>query len=198
MKQPRMASIAPVTRRLAAITGICLLAGGAHAQLQGENLLQPMPAGYRIAFQDRQGGIVTTEMVPEKESSEEWTEMLTTQLYIGLKSVSPAQFRAESQRKWLEACKEGSYREVAEGDEKGYPVAVWLLSCPYSRAPGRPEMSWFKAIRGNDAFYVVQKSFRFEPSGEQAALWMRYLRELSVCDTRLPDRPCPKVTPPES
>lgn len=195
MHKPRGAS---AWRLLAAFAGSLFLAGGASAQLQGENLLQPMPAGYRIAFQDRQGGIVTTEMVPERESSEEWTEMLTTQLYIGLKSVSPAQFRAESQRKWLEGCKEGSYREVAEGDEKGYPIAVWLLSCPYSRAPGRPEMTWFKAIRGSDAFYVVQKSFRFEPTGEQAAFWMRYLRELSVCDTRIPERACPQVTSPGS
>lgn len=195
-----MMKLRRVSKRLlrATLAGSFFLAGAAFAQLQGENLLQPMPAGYRIAFQDRQGGIVTTEMVPEKESSEDWTEMLTTQLYIGLKSVTPAQFRAESRRKWLEACKEGSFHEVAESDEKGYPVAVWMLSCPHSRAPGRPEMAWFKAIRGTDAFYVVQKSFRFEPSSEQAAQWMRYLRELSVCDTRLPDRLCPKVTPPDS
>ena len=175
-----------------------LLAGPAVAQLKDENLLQAMPAGYRIGFQERQGPIVTTEMVPEGETVEEWTEMVTSQLFIGLKSVSPETFRAESRKKWLEACKDGSFAEIASGEENGYPMALWMLSCPYSKAPGRPEITWFKAIRGQDAFYVVQKSFRFEPSNEQVQQWMRYLRQIAVCDSRIAQRACPVVKPPDT
>ena len=67
---------------LASFAGL-LLAGGASAQLKDENLLQGMPAGYKIGFQERQGPIIITEMVPESESAEEWTEMVTSQLFIG-------------------------------------------------------------------------------------------------------------------
>ncbi|HMX53907.1 MAG TPA: hypothetical protein PLP91_09130 [Plasticicumulans sp.] len=175
-----------------------LLASGASAQLMDENLLQGMPAGYKIGFQERQGPIIITEMVPESESAEEWTEMVTSQLFIGLKSVSPETFRAESRKKWLEACKDGNFAEIASGEENGYPMALWMLSCPHSKAPGRPEITWFKAIRGQDAFYVVQKSFRFEPSNEQVQQSMRYLRQISVCDTRIPQRACPVIKPPEA
>ncbi len=182
---------------LASFAGL-LLAGGASAQLKDENLLQGMPAGYKIGFQERQGPIILTEMVPESESVEEWTEMVTSQLFIGLKSVSPETFRAESRKKWLEACKDGNFAEIASGEENGYPMALWMLSCPHSKAPGRPEITWFKAIRGQDAFYVVQKSFRFEPSNEQVQQSMRYLRQISVCDTRIPQRACPVIKPPEA
>ena len=182
---------------LASFAGL-LLAGGASAQLKDENLLQGMPAGYKIGFQERQGPIILTEMVPESESVEEWTEMVTSQLFIGLKSVSPEAFRAESRKKWLEACKDGNFAEIASGEENGYPMALWMLSCPHSKAPGRPEITWFKAIRGQDAFYVVQKSFRFEPSNEQVQQSMRYLRQISVCDTRIPQRACPVIKPPEA
>jgi len=182
---------------LASFAGL-LLAGGASAQLKAENLLQGMPAGYKIGFQERQGPIILTEMVPESESVEEWTEMVSSQLFIGLKSVSPETFRAESRKKWLEACKDGNFAEIASGEESGYPMALWMLSCPHSKAPGRPEITWFKAIRGQDAFYVVQKSFRFEPSNEQVQQSMRYLRQISVCDTRIPQRACPVIKPPEA
>ena len=182
---------------LASFAGL-LLAGGASAQLKDENLLQGMPEGYKIGFQERQGPIILTEMVPESESVEEWTEMVSSQLFIGLKSVSPETFRAESRKKWLEACKDGNFAEIASGEESGYPMALWMLSCPHSKAPGRPEITWFKAIRGQDAFYVVQKSFRFEPSNEQVQQSMRYLRQISVCDTRIPQRACPVIKPPEA
>lgn len=165
----------------------------AGAEPSGENLLLKVPAGYKVSFQEAQGPILTTEMVPEAESSEAWTEMLTSQMYVGLKSVSPAQFEAESRRKWLEACKEGKFAAITSGDENGYPFAVWMLSCPYSKAPGRPEITWFKALRGADNFYAVQKSTRFDLTREQVAQTMQHLKSITLCDNRVPEKACPKA-----
>jgi len=58
-------------------------------------------------------------------------------------------------------------------------------------ATGKPELTWFKALQGNDNFYLVQKAFKFEPSGEQVTDWVNFLNTVKVCDTRLPDRACP-------
>ena len=58
------------------------------------------------------------------------------------------------------------------------------------KATGKPEITWFKAIQGNDRFYVVQVAFKAWPSKEQITRWMGYLKEVTVCDTRLPDRAC--------
>jgi hypothetical protein len=45
-------------------------------------------------------------------------------------------------------------------------------------------------IQGNDSFYIVQVAFKAWPSKEQITQWMSYLKDVAVCDTRLPDRPC--------
>ena len=54
------------------------------------------------------------------------------------------------------------------------------------------EISWFKAVQGNDSFYLVQKAFRFVPSKAQIARWVGYLKAVHVCDSRLPERACPR------
>ena len=66
-----------------------------------------------------------------------------------------------------------------------------MLTCPTNKQTGKPEWTWFKAIQGNDSFYVVQKAFRFEPSQEQVVEWTKYLRRVSVCDSRR--NSCPKT-----
>jgi hypothetical protein len=95
-------------------------------------------------------------------------------------------------------------RPVAQGEENGYPSLVWLQNCPLNKATGKPEITWFKAIQGNDSFYIVQVAFKAWPSKEQISQWMRYLKSVTVCDTRLPDRACvlpgaeqPKPRPPQ-
>ena len=173
--------------------GLALASGVSAAEMTGENLLLGIPAGFKVDFQDRKGPILVTEMVPEKETADDWTEKLSTQIFVGLKSVTPAEFEKESRRQWLEVCKEGKFSAIASGEEKGYPFSVWMLSCPYSKAPGQPETAMFKAIRGASDLYVVQKAFRFELTREQVAQWMQFLRGVSLCDSRVPEKACPKL-----
>jgi hypothetical protein len=97
------------------------------------------------------------------------------------------------QQRWDAACPGASGAEVTSGVENGYPVLVWLLDCPKNPGTGKPEITWFKAIAGNDSFYLVQKAFRFEPTKEQVEHWTKYLKTVAVCDTRIPARACPQT-----
>jgi len=67
--------------------------------------------------------------------------------------------------------------------------------CTYKRNPatGKPEITYTKVTAGNDSLYVVQKAFKFAPSRDQIVQWMKYLRSVAVCDSRLPDRACPSA-----
>jgi hypothetical protein len=76
------------------------------------------------------------------------------------------------------------------GARERLSIHVWLQSCPLNKATSKPEITWFKAIEGNDSFYVVQLAFKAWPSKEQITQWMHYLPDVVVCDTRLPDRAC--------
>jgi hypothetical protein len=61
---------------------------------------------------------------------------------------------------------------------------------PDQQSDGQTRNHRFKAIQGNDSFYVAQVAFKAWPSKEQLTQWMRYLQDVTVCDTRLPDRAC--------
>ena len=159
------------------------------AELQDENILTKLPDGFKIDFQQRNKDMLISEMVPVKQSVKNWTEMVTVQVFYGLKAT-PDQFKARIESGLAAACPKSESRPVAQGEENGYPSMVWLQNCPLNKATGKPEITWFKAIQGNDSFYIVQVAFKAWPSKEQITQWMRYLKDATVCDTRLPDRAC--------
>jgi len=164
------------------------------AELRDENLLQGIPPGYKIDFQAKKGNMIMMEMVPHGESVKNWTEMVTTNIYLGLKSATPESYRAEIGQMWGAVCKGSQFAPVTKGKENGYPFSIWIQVCPLNPSTGKPEYTWFKAIKGNDSFYVVQKAFKFQPSEKQNTKWMQYFHSIIVCDSRLKGHPCPKVT----
>lgn len=159
--------------------------------LENENLLVSVPPGYKIDFQTKKDAMVMTA-----ETVNDWTEMLTVQIFLGTKNVTPRDFMTKVANGWKNSCEKWTSHVVAEAPENGYAAMVWMLTCPLNKQTGKPEYTWFKAIAGRDSFYVVQKAFKFEPNNDHLVQWMRYLRSVAVCDTRLPDRPCPAATKP--
>jgi hypothetical protein len=171
----------------------CLLVAASSAlafAFEGENLLVSLPDGYKLDFQKRQGKAQITEMVPKAETVNSWTEMLTVQVFYGLKST-PEQFRDRIAALWSQSCSGAESAPIMSAVESGYPVTMWLASCPLNKDTGKAEFTFMKAIAGNDSFYVVQKAFKFTPSKEQTATWTQYLRKVGVCDTRVAERACP-------
>jgi hypothetical protein len=167
-------------------------AGPAHAEPVNENLLVAVPPGYKIDFRDKKPNSLMNEMVPAAETVNNWTEMLTVQIFYNMKAT-PEQFVAKMVSGWTAACPGARSSEIANGPENGYPAGVWLLNCPKNPATGKPEITWIKAMQGNDSLYVVQKAFRFTPSKDEVVQWMKYLRSVAVCDSRLADRACPQT-----
>lgn len=165
--------------------------GVASAQLVNENLLVAMPEGYKVGFSDRKQNMIMQEMVPGAETVHAWTEMVTVQIFLGMKGVTPAQYSGRLQGVWAKACPNATSQPVASGVENNYPFLLWLSSCPRNVTTGKPEITWFKAMQGNDSFYLVQKAFKFQPSKTQIENWTSYFKKVSVCDSRLADRPCP-------
>jgi hypothetical protein len=169
---------------LLGLPSVCL------ADLENENLLQPLPSGYKVDFQTKQGNMIMTEMVPQAETVDSWSEMITTQIFLGMKSTTPEQFQEGMAKRWLAACRGGEVATITKGVENGYAFSIWLQTCSKNPSTGKPENTWFKAIKGNDSFYLVQKAYRFDPSKDQITHWMQYFRSVTVCDTRLADRQC--------
>lgn len=158
--------------------------------LENETLLVTMPKGYKVGFQNRAGNQAISEFVPQAETVEGWTEMVTVQIFFGMRDVTPSAYRARIEGLWAKACAGSEFSKVKEGAENGYPTLTWFQKCPRNSQTGKPELTWMKAVQGRDSFYLVQKAFKFEPTAEQRKEWGSYLDNVRVCDTRLPDRPC--------
>ncbi|MDO9413008.1 MAG: hypothetical protein Q7T81_10590 [Pseudolabrys sp.] len=169
------------------------LCSAASAQLVNENLLVTIPEGYKVGFNAKQPKMIMQEMVPQAETVEAWTEMVTVQVFLGMKGVTPAHYASNMQEIWAKSCPNAKSLPVANGAENGYPFLLWVSSCPRNTTTGKPEITWFKAMQGQDSFYLVQKAFKFEPSKAQIETWTTYLKKVSVCDSRRADRPCPKT-----
>jgi hypothetical protein len=165
----------------------------AHAQLKNENLLVAVPDGYVTGFQDRNARQQMTEMVPRGQSVKDWTDMVTVQIFSNMTNVTPAAYKQRLEKLWAGACSGAQSSPIGQGEERGYPVIVWLQVCPLNKETGKPEVTLLKAIAGRDSFYVVQKAFRFRPDKPQVEQWSRYLRNVSVCDSRVPDKACLKT-----
>jgi hypothetical protein len=105
--------------------------------LENENLLVTMPKGYKVGFHNKTARELMSEMVPESETVENWTEMVTVQIFFNLRDVSPSQYRARVQKLWADACPGSTFTKVKEGIENLYPTQTWTQKCPVNKQTGK-------------------------------------------------------------
>lgn len=161
--------------------------------LQDENLLIAIPNGFQIGTQGQQGPMLIAEYIPQGETVSDWSRMVTVQVFRNLKNVDPDGFADGLRGRWLAACAGSDVQKVKDGHENGYAFSVWLFSCPLNSKTGKPENMFAKFISGNDSLYSIQYAYRGPLTKEIIPPTMNYLRDVRVCDTRLPDRPCPSM-----
>ena len=173
------------------VAGFCAT-GIAHAQLVNENLLITFPQGFKVANDQKANGVHLSEMIPKGESLDDWTQMVTVQIFFGAASLTPRGFEETMEASWKASCPGASRAHVADGTENGYPFNLWVLACPRNPASGKPETTLLKAIAGNDSFYLVQKAFRSKPTMDEVGAATAWLRKIEVCDSRRPEQACPR------
>ena len=175
----------PILAVLAATT----LPGAACAQekLEAENLLVGVPDGFVVGDRaDGKSGLIAAEFIPQGETIEDWTRMVTVQVFRGEKH-GPDKFAQNLKIGWEGACVE----RLGSGAVNGYRYSAWSFGCPLNPKTSKPETMWLKVIRGKDALYSVQYAFRALPTAEFEKAANEYLARVAVCDTRAPKHPCP-------
>ncbi|MBH9579261.1 hypothetical protein [Inhella proteolytica] len=140
-----------------------------------EGLSMDLPPGYAVASRQRSATVVMTEWLAAGETLQQWTELLTTQVFPQAGAVPPQVWRARLHEAWQKRCRHARLDSVVEGREQGHPFALWTLECDQPR-----EITWFKAIQGREASYLVQVAFREPPAQQQALRWMRLLKHATL------------------
>ena len=177
-------------------TLLSALVGGSTAvlaQLTDENLVFSLPQGYKLGHQSLNNNIQLQEFVPQSETVENWTELVTAQIFRGRKGIDPGTFLRGTGERFRAACPGTQPSTIHSGQANGYRVSMLLLHCPLNPQTGKPEVTFFRAIEGNDSFYLVQKAFRFAPNQAQIDAAAKYLGTVNVCDSRLPAQHCPDL-----
>ena len=178
-------------RRIAGLATLLVsLSTSVRAETLTEHLVFVSPSGFKASY--RQGN--TTEWVPEGETVDDWTEMVTVQIYSIAPTVTQATFLDGIARNWMAACPDTPKQTIYTGTTNGYAVSMLLLSCPKNAQTGKPETTGFRVIQGNDRLYTVQRAFRSVPSSESLGAAMKYLGTVSLCDSVRAGHPCPTAT----
>lgn len=162
------------------------------AALQNENLLTPLPSGFKVGFATENSRVTMHEFVPVGETVDDWSRMVTAQIFLGLNNVDPDRFANRLAARWKSGCAGGEAQKIRSGIENGYNFSLWIFTCPLNPGTKKPENMWLKAISGADSLYSVQYAYRRELSKDLIEPAMEYLRKVMVCDTRRADRPCPR------
>ena len=153
----------------------------------GENIVMPLPSGYSEGFRNSQNRNLMIEYVPRGQSVQNWRELLTLQVFRDLGGRNPRRFLEAVARSAGNRCPGFESNIIREQREQGLRIALMIGICP----AGNGETFIAKAISGQDALYVVQGAFRGPIKDELVVKWSSYLRDVSVCDTRSRQRPCP-------
>ena len=149
-----------------------------------------LPKDFKIGYQTKQNGMAMVKLVPQKQTLDNWTKMITLQSIAGA-NLGAEEFRNNTANLWQNACPKSSFNPITEGEANGYSGAVWQLTCEYNPQTGKPEYTWMKAVQGENAFYVKQYAFRYAPNKAEVGNAMGHLRDLAVCDNSA-KHPCGK------
>ncbi|MCC0025351.1 MAG: hypothetical protein H6874_14185 [Hyphomicrobiaceae bacterium] len=159
--------------------------------LRDENILVSMPGDFELGYHAGNENVDMSEYVPKGETVEDWTHMITVQVYFHQGNVDPKQFSENLAGLVTQSCPGAMAVPVRDGTENGYPYAIWLYECPLNPDTAQPETFFSKAVSGNDAFYDVQYAVREEMSDDLIQPSVAFLRSVLVCDTRIPEQACP-------
>jgi hypothetical protein len=160
---------------------------------EDENILAGMPDGYKVGAQQDNGRTTLMEFIPEGETVQDWTTMITVIVQRDNDDANAADFASNMAAAWGESCAGAKAGLLVDDITNGYPYVIWQYECPLNGQTGKPETMMMKVIPGRDALYMVQYAVRAAPSIKFMKDALDYLGpEVSVCDTRIPERDCPE------
>ncbi len=148
-----------------------------------ESLSYPKLAQFQLANTQNLEGQTFREWIPKGETLQSWRRMITIHRFSAMPQKSPrkaAEFQSALSAGWQQSCPNSGVAPIRNGVENGHQYIFWLLSCRENPQTGKPEITWVKAIDGNDALYVVQYAFRYAPSEDEVRAMARWMREVKV------------------
>jgi hypothetical protein len=146
-----------------------------------EQLNFAAPKDWKITHQAQKNNPTTVEMIPEKETLENWTRKITVQIYQNSEKYRPESFIDEMAESAKKTCENVTIVPVRNDRQNGHAFSQKILVRTKPHDSGTNETIQIKAIKGDESFYVVQLADRTEKmSREEMLHWAVYLRDITV------------------
>lgn len=139
-----------------------------------------VPKGWRVAHQVQEQDRAILEIIPEKETVENWTRMITVQTFGSPEKYQPESFIKGMGELAKKFCAGVVLFPVRNDQQNGFSFSQKILLCTKNRATNNDEEMHIKAIKGEESFYVVQVASRTDMPREEMQYWALYLRDVAV------------------
>ena len=136
---------------------------------------------FEIGYEKYSDELAMTEFVPIGETVQDWSQMITIQSLIGYRPETLESFATRFTQLVIDDCS-GSDQEIILSDvQYGYNSLLLSINCQENLNTGLPERILVKAIQGDEALYVVQKAWKYDPKDGELADWFYELESFIVC-----------------
>ncbi len=131
---------------------------------------------WKVGYQNAVNNMLITEFVLEGETVENWTELVTVQLFIGLETATPEAMVSTSKKILEETCKSPYWKELKKGEND--ILYEWSIKgC--SSGPDQSELS--RVIRGKDGMHVIHYAIKKVPMPkDKRARWIEALTKTEI------------------
>ena len=166
---------------IAAILPALALAGTAHAQATEERLSGPEVPGFTIGYAAASDTQSIREEVPEGESTQRWSRLITTQRFGGLATrITPKKYAERVMRAMRKRCSGVEIDDTRSFMLAGRKAYQFEVECPVG-ATGRREAFIMLAVAGVNDMHVKQVAFRGQIVDSGLVWGRRYLDAVTFC-----------------
>jgi hypothetical protein len=169
-----------------------LIAGlgtAAPAQPKDEWLGQAPLAGFAVGYRAAENGSAIVEWVPQGETVDHWTRMVTVQRFAGI---------GARLRFWVDtfppnlarSCPGAVVSRPVYSESLGRQQAAFRVDCPRNPETGQPETFLLRAIAGAADLHSLQVAYRHVPSAQEIEWAERQLASARLCGPESSDAIC--------
>ena len=166
-----------------------------------EQLIAQPPSGWTRVYRLNEEGNRISEFIPADEEPNKWVNKIWFESFSDMEKADPIELLLYEAEQYKKRCSFVQHFNLFSGYENGYPVSLRLVMCGKSKQLETGEVSMFKAIQGEQSFYVIKLAHKVAPfevnksevTQTEIAQWSTFMKRVLVCDSDNPQHPCPKM-----
>tara|TARA_E500000178_G_scaffold221437_1_gene218472 strand:+ start:511 stop:1527 length:1017 start_codon:yes stop_codon:yes gene_type:complete len=136
---------------------------------------------FELGYENNTDDLLMTEFVPVGETVQDWSQMITIQSFIGYRPETLESFATRFTQLVINECSTSDQKIIWSDVQYGYDSLVLAITCQENLNTGLPEWMLVKAIQGDDALYLVQKAWKYDPDDGELENWFEELGSFVVC-----------------